>query len=332
LLKVEDTKWLDNASPYALFKALSAVRTRYLGQDAFVYRIRNGKSWVSNNKASNTAINTANYDYLVQYMKNRFDLSGKKIFLPDNVAYALPTSEKMYIGNVPTGTKIFGDRLAVGVYWRNEWGANDIDLSGLNTDGKVGWDGSYDMRGVSRVSGLTYSGDITSAPNGAVEYLYANSRFNKKTLVKANIFNGKEDCGYKIIIGKGDDVTKKHMMDPNNLILDLKTESIQKDNILGIFMPDLNGNEKTQSFTLLNFGSGNVRVSSNSEIADTALRALMQQWSNPIDFRWFVEVAGAEIVKTQDEADYNLSLEHLERDSFMKVFEVKQEEVKKKVA
>jgi len=46
LLTDSDRHWLDNATPFALFRALSACHTRMNGQYAYAYRIRNGKSFV----------------------------------------------------------------------------------------------------------------------------------------------------------------------------------------------------------------------------------------------------------------------------------------------
>ena len=51
-----------------------------------------------------------------------------------------------------------------------------------------------------------YSGDITDAPSGAVEYLYANRGLKEPTLIKNNVFSGESNCQYKIIVGKGDHI------------------------------------------------------------------------------------------------------------------------------
>jgi hypothetical protein len=300
-------KWLDNATPYAIFKALSACHARKLGQEAFVYRIRNGKSWIAENESC--PVVNQNFDFLIEYLKQRYDLSGKRIFLPQNIEYGLPTSEKMYVGNVPTGTKFYGKRMAVGIYWENSWGARDLDLSGVNIGGKVGWNAAYKQSGDS----LMFSGDITNAPNGAVEYLYAKYGLLSPTLVMNNVFCGDADSGYKIIIGSGDDITKNYMMNPNNLFAEIKCESVQKQTVLGIFIPK----EERQCFVLLNFGAGNARVSGNSKLSDIATRALYQQWNNALGFNELIALLGAKIV--EDDFEYDFSLDTLEKDSFMKL-------------
>lgn len=313
LLNLEDLHWLDNATIYALFKALSACYSRKNGQDSFIYKIRNGKSWVKENKI-NTEICEKNFKSLLDYLKRRVNLKDKKFYLPKDIKFALPTSEKMFVGNIPVGSKFYGEKLAVGIYWEDKWGARDLDLSGINIDGKVGWNSSYNQG----IGSLMYSGDITSAPNGAVEYLYANEGLNEPTLVKNNVYNGKNDCGYKIIVGKGDEITKDYMMNPNNLFMEAKCNSVQVQTILGIFLPE----EKGQSFVLLNFGAGHIRVSGNSEISNIATKALLQQYKDFISLNVILPKLGAKIVEESEEADYDLSLDKLEKDSLIKIFNI----------
>lgn len=310
LLTSNDVRWLDNATPFALFKALSACYSRMNGRDAFLYRIRNGKSWVKSNAV--TDVNEQNYKFILNYIKTRFDLSDKKIFLPEDVKYALPTSEKMYVGNIPTGTRFYGKKLAVGIYWKDSWGANDLDLSGLNIGGKIGWNAAYNQQD----GNLMYSGDITSAPNGAAEYLYANKGLNVPTLVNNNVYSGSATCEYKIIIGTGDAINYDYMMNPNKLFAEIKCASVQSQTILGMMIPK----KDKQCFVLLNFGAGHARISGNSEISDLATKALYQQWNKPLSFNKVVKILGAEIVTVKEQADFDFSLDTLEKDSFLKPF------------
>ena len=310
-LSQDDMRWLNNATPFALFKALFACYSRREGQNSFLYRIRNGKSWAKENKIRKD-INKVNYDIILRYLKEKYPMKNIKVFLPKNVEYALPTSEKMFVGNIPTGTRFSGKKMAVGIYWEDKWGARDLDLSGLNIGGKIGWNASY-----GEGSGhLMYSGDITSAPNGAVEYLYANKGLSEPTLVLNNVFYGEHDSGYKIIVGKGDNINRNYMMDPNKLFAEVKCNSVQKQTVLGIFIPT----EKGQSFVLLNFGAGQSHVSGNSVTTNIATKALYQQWNEPLTFRTLIEELGAKIVSEVKEADVDLSLDSLEKDSFIKLF------------
>lgn len=308
-----DRHWLDNATPYALFKALSACWSRDNGQDTFAYKIRNGKSWVAKSKPG--SVSGSNKQFILEYLKGRCSLTGKKVYIPEDIVFALPTSEKMFVGNIPAGTKFSGKKLAVGIYWENKWGAHDLDLSAQNLDGKVGWNAAYSQDG-----NLVYSGDITNAPNGAVEYLYARKGLKHPSLVRVNVFSGDEKSGYKIIVGRGDGVSKKYMMNPNNLFMEARCSSVQKQMILGIIIPE-NKKGSRQSFVIMNMGAGHARVSGGSKISDLAREALFQQWKSPVSFNQLAAELGAEFVDDREAADVDLSLDSLEKDTFIKLFQ-----------
>lgn len=308
-LRNKDVHWLDNATPFALFKAMNACYTRISGQNAFVYRVRNGKSFVKEGKYSDVAL--MNYYFLESYLKMRFNLHDKTVYMPKDVEYALPTSEKLFVGNIPTGTKFYGDSLAVGVYWENSWGARDIDLSGMNISGKVGWNATYNQG-----NNLMYSGDMTNAPNGATEYLHANRGLNYPTLVSTNVYSGSNNCDYKIIIGKGHDVNYSYMMNPNNRFAEVKCQSVKNQTVLGMMLPE----KDRQSFVLLNFGAGQARVSGNNKVSQLATLALYQQWKDCLMMRTVVELLGGKISESNDYVDYDLSLNQLTLDSLMNIF------------
>ncbi|NML71173.1 hypothetical protein HHL23_15390 [Chryseobacterium sp. RP-3-3] len=161
-----------------------------------------------------------------------------------------------------------------------------------------------------------YSGDMTSAPKGAVEYLYASHGLNVPTLIMNNVYSGSSDCGYKIVIGKGDHISREYMMNPDHVFAEVKCNSVQRQTVLGMLLPK--GGK--QCFVLLNFGAGHAHVSGSSEISVMATDALYQQWYEPISFNGLVEELGAEITSEKEGSDFDFSLEKLEKDSFTKVF------------
>lgn len=310
LLEDGDVHWLDNATIYALFKAVSACHSRIEGRHNYVYRIRNGKSWAARDNTLMTGLRQdvcqANFDILIEQIKKKLPhLSDMTVFLPHDIEYALPTSGKQFIGNVPTGTKFYGEELAAGVYWRNEWGAYDIDVSGQNIDGKIGWNDTYNMG-----DALLYSGDITYAEDGAVEYLWARRSYVPATLVRANIYEGDDQVEYKIVIGKGSDVTRDFMMDPNKVMAEIKTQSVQKQTIIGLFMNELNG----VSFTLLNCGAGNARVGGDSEASQIATLAFKEQFTHSLTLNKLLHILGVNVTQDAGEADYDLSINTLRKE------------------
>lgn len=314
-LTKKDSHWLDNASIYALFKALSACYTRMNGQNTFVYRIRNGKSFVKSNEV-NAKVVKANYKFLLNYLKTKLNGEGKNVFIPKQVVYALPTSEKLFVGNIPTGTKFLAKKIAAGIYWENSWGARDLDLSGLNIAGKIGWNSDYH----DRENNIIYSGDVTNAKNGAVEYLHASGGNLEPTLVMNNVFSGEHDAGYKIVVGEGSKISRKFMMNPNKVLAEVKCNSVQKNTVLGMLMSEDND---MKSFTLLNFGAGQARVSGISEISNNAKTALYQQWHNPISLNELLNECGFNVLNEKEdgvELYADLSLDNLTKSTFIDLF------------
>lgn len=333
LLTKNELHWLDNATPYALMKALHACNTRlnaYVRMTksnitpAFVYKVRNGKSFVKENSNLNENICERNLDFIMNYMKNRFNLEGLKVYIPKDIEYGMPTSEKMYVGNIPTGTKFYANKIAAGVYWEDSWGARDWDLSGINIGGKIGWNAAYSQGG-----DINYSGDITSAPNGAVEYLYGKNGFKNPTMILNNMFSGNDGASYKVVLGQIEKEDRDYMMNPDNLFFEVKVDSVERKMVVGLMLPATYSNDgenllKKTSFVLLNFGAGNTRVSGYNEIADQGIRALYNEWSNPITFNDLLEYLGAELVE-KNHSDVDLGLDVLEKDSFTKLFTKKVE-------
>jgi len=314
VLTNDDLQAMNKATPFVLFRALNSCITRFRGQNSFVYRIRNGKSWVKETPV-NKDVCASNIKFILDYLLERYDFSGKVIYIPEEIEYALPISEKNFVGNIPTGTKVHGNKLAAGVYWENSWGADDIDVAAININGKVGWNSSYNMG-----DSLMYSGDIINAPNGAVEYLWASLGSNiQPSLITSNVYSGDSECGYKIVVGKGDDISREYMMNPNNVIIDEKCNSVQNQTVLGLVKPD----KKGMSFTLLNFGSGNARVSGYSEPTSIAIKALYQQWEHSMTLNELLEGLGATITNNpEDEYDVNLSVDSLDKTSIINLFEI----------
>ncbi|MFW5700481.1 MAG: hypothetical protein ACOCWM_02225 [Cyclobacteriaceae bacterium] len=305
---------LDKVNAYTIFRGMNALKARFMGQKKFVYNIRNGKSWTTiDDKQTNRKLCLDNYNFLKEYLAQRWEhLNKLKVYLPDDIDYALPTSEKNYVGNVPMGSSFYGETIAVGMYWENAWGARDLDLSGLDLNGnKVGWNARYSK------SGLIYSGDQTNAKNGAVEYLYAENELPNIVLVNMNIYSGEIGCKYNIIVGKGSNIEYDYMMNPNNLFLNEQSVTTQKQNTLGLLLPDNN----EQRFVLLGYGGGEARVSGDNERSRAMLNAMYMKWTSVVTLSELLRDLKVEIVDDPEKADYDFSLDSLEKDSFIKIFE-----------
>ena len=187
-----------------------------------LYRIRNGAAYVDqkpNRNGSAYALGCAYYALREQLIKR---LSEKKgiIKIPNNINLTCPTSEKNFVGDIPMGSYIDlgDDDMFVGIYWKNDWGARDLDLSAMLDNGcRLGWNADFDNYGI------TYSGDVINAPKGGTEILYRRGDHindkDKAFSVCVDKFNGSNNATYIFFVGshrlKNRTVSRNQFIDQN---------------------------------------------------------------------------------------------------------------------
>ena len=193
---------LDSVSIRDKFKYLNLLEYKKLRSSADAFVIRNGKIHLEEGRkvydlskieqVKNMVLKNLAEDF--QHLKN------KTILLDKNVDYGLPVSRKQTIGNLPFGTEVVvgkNAKISSGVYWRDEWGASDLDLSTIDNDGnRTGW-GSY--AGYDKKNPVTFSGDMTSAYDGAMEFMTST---NVDYGLFVNIYSGQTGAGFELVVGE----------------------------------------------------------------------------------------------------------------------------------
>lgn len=261
------TEDISCSKTFTLLRAYNALHAYSGGKKSVAYKIRNGKGWCEEKDVTvNDEVIRYNKSILKREILSRLNVDGKEFYIPEGVTYALPTSEKKMFGGIPYGSSVEGNNLAVGVYWENSWGATDLDLSGVSLNSKVGWNSEYNS------NGLLYSGDMTNAPEGAVEYLHCKNGTHEPTLIMNNVYSGEDTCKYRIVVGSGVSVDTDYMMSKDNLIFHCDTKSQSKNTYLGL----MTNSDGLGKFTLTNLSVGNARVSSDNEVSIAARKALLE--------------------------------------------------------
>lgn len=194
-----------NFSVYDWLRILNALKVRMSQTEHEIFLIRNGKVWYQKRR-HHTDIEelcTVQQYVLDQLAVELSHLKQENVKLPQHIRLGLPISQKQSMGALPFGsvisTQSFSDAISVGIYWENEWGASDLDLSIIDISGqRTGWGdaASYNQADVK------FSGDITNAPEGAMEYMTVKRPTNFGLFV--NIYNGQVGCGCKLVIGRED--------------------------------------------------------------------------------------------------------------------------------
>lgn len=314
-IKNSDLHWLENATTFALLRALNSIVLAEHGPTNQNYRIRNGKMFTKiSNVTYNPSILTINKSIIIAELKSRVDGTNKTVYIPENIDYGLPTSEKSFVGNLPALTKFSGESLNVGMYWENQYGANDLDLSSMSMDGtKVGWNSHYDSGNV------TYSGDITNAPNGATEYL----RFVKgcgSHIVYLNVYSGDNESDYDLIVAKTNSkVSSEAVMKPENLITSQRKKTRNRQSILGF----VHAEDSCVEFVVTDFDAGIHAVSSdNNDLSEITLKSLLFKNKYSLRLDEMLNILGYNIVYDKNDTNVNidLSVENLSKDSIMSLF------------
>ena len=302
------TEDISRSNIFTLLRSYNALHTYCGGKTSVAYKIRNGKGWCEEkNLIVNEEVIRYNKSIIKREILNRLKVEGKRFYIPEGITYALPTSEKKTFGGIPYGSSVEGNNLAVGIYWENSWGANDLDLSGVALNSKVGWNSDYNS------NGLLYSGDMTNAPEGAVEYLHCKNGSHTPTLVMNNVYSGEDTCKYRIVVGKGVSLDKDHMMSKDNLIFYCDTKSQSKNTYLGL-MTNNNGLGK---FTLTNLSVGSARVSSDNKVSIAARKALLEDLEKQATLN---EILKDYLVDYKSDEVVDLSPDKLAADTLINLF------------
>lgn len=307
----------ESASLARLVRAYNGVATYAKVGAARFYRIRNGKGFVTTKVPSGKGRAFIMYkSLLLLAIKKRLAdklPSGFSVYTPKYIDYAIPTSEKQFTGDYPVGTKVSIPKteefILVGIYWKGSH--VDLDLSGVAHDHKIGWDA--DWRGGDPSGGeynIMYSGDITSAPNGATEYLYARD-INKPYLVKVSGFTvNSEDQPYRLILGYGSDVKSNYVIDPAKVILSAPLKLTQTEMVAGL----LKDSDGGADFYILNQGSSAGRVSTFGAFSSTILEYLDAKLTTQLRIS---DVLSSRMVDDPKDADLDLSPDKLTRDALI---------------
>lgn len=317
-------KELSKVNIFRKIRLAYALSFRTKDIDSIVYKVRNGKSYAAafnfDNKVGAMTILKKIIDSIVKDIKPQVE--GKKIYIPKNIKYALPATEKQFSGNIPSGSYLTITKdVIVGVHWENvKHNRIDLDLSMINLNDKYGWDSDY--RNDDRT--LLFSGDLTDAqsPRGASELFYVRKQEEDAFIMSLNYFNfdDKTPVPFKLFIASESvkNMRKDYMVDPNNVLVTIDTKITERQKTLGLLVTT----PKENRFYFSETGIGSRISSKNSEVTEHSRKYMMAYLENPITLNDLFEKAGAKIVTDDGRFDINLSPEALEKDTIIKLLKI----------
>lgn len=312
-------KELDNVNIFRKIRLLNALRYRVIGNENILYKIRNGKSYAKTISFDNVKGAEKIYEIILKsIIKDLSYLKGKKVYIPENITYALPSTAKQFTGNIPSGSCVTIPKdLIFGVYWNNVNNRRiDLDLSVISVkNGKIGWNARY------RSDNILFSGDMTDATNGASELFYINKDYEDIMVMFLNYYNGYEDgiVPYKIVVGEEHTNTfgLNYMINPNNIKCVSKSEvkGDAKNKILGL----VSIKKGECKFFFSESTLGNSIVSSSGKYNDITREYFVNYFTNMVTLNEVLESVGAKIISEPTKDCINLSPESIEKDTFIKL-------------
>ena len=310
---------LNKANTFRKIRLAYALKFRTKEIDSVLYRIRNGKSWATDFSFIQHGETKRILDIVLQSVIKDIakNVKGKKIYIPDFITYALPSSERQFTGYFPTGTSVSIPRdMVCGVYWDNVRKKRiDLDLSLINADmGKMGWDGRYRTEDRN----ILFSGDMTDAQKGASELFYVKRQIEQAFIVMVNFYNYRADVKvpFKIIIAKEQvkNLKENYMVNPNNVVAAAQSSTKQMQKMLGLLVISPRGCK----FYFAETSLGLSITSSTDEFVENARKYLYAAYTNTISLNEVLKRAGAEMVSDK-EYDIDLSPEKIEKDTILKL-------------
>ena len=309
-------------------------RLRYLqgDNDYIEYKIRNGKSFVKENKnyyTDDLEEFAQREDVLFEVLKERIknNIKDKTFYVPQAIDYTIPTTEKDFIGMIPNKTE-YALRLdedkafVVAIQWDEDV---DLDFSYIDESGhKIGWNGSFRNENGK----VLFSGDMVGLDeNGhACEALYFED-YDTFGNLKVNVYsfrdfyNGK--VPFKFIVAQVDKINGdklNYVIDPNDIVF---TANMEVDREISLGSLSISGNFLDMTFD--NAVTSNRNISTMSDVDKMRLDVLKHD-TDRLRLRELIRLFGGKYVKSADEADYDLSPEALTKETFFKLLLDKRDE------
>ena len=306
---------------------LQGILAKLQKSNGKMYVIRNGKIWVDESykpKSNMTSYLMSLYGIIEQSIIDSIKDKAGIVVLPKNVNFAVPTSEKNFIGNYPFGTSVdLGDKdNVIGIYWRNEWNTRDFDLHMSTLDGRsYGWNASYYNENMTCV----FSGDMTNADPEATELFYFKNSIEPGKIQVCQ-YNGETKSQFKLFVAT-EDVTGKIKRDDKFSRRASVAVMCDPNNIKAEFMIPVD-NERTKECALISdnkvylmdLTSGNGRVP-NNKYNKVYIEQLMVKCRSFVSLNDILVKAGFSLVnEAPEDAKIVLDLTNPAKDSLIKLF------------
>ena len=314
---------LSKVSFYKRVVLANCLLYRQNNPESALYLIRNGTAFARELKAPPQF--TAKHEEILEAVianiveDVKMKLGGKVFYIPDTVEYAMPTSEKHFVGGVPFYSALNLDKnVVIGIHWENLPSERvDLDLHYVSGKYYVGWNTQQ-----SRLDEVIFSGDMTDAPKdkgGATEAFFVRDTVQEDwAAVYLNCYTyNHQPVPYKFVVGNvgPEYINHDYLINCHKMVLNINNSIDRGEDFLGFLAADEIG---TKTFYFMNASFGVSIVACDDEKGKNAIKAMTTQVTTVLKLRDVLNMAGATVVnELSDAVDVDLSLDKVSKDTFI---------------
>ena len=323
---------LANVTTYRKVSLANAILYRMTAPESIVYNIRNGKAFADDFrgglKFDAQKILAVIIDSIVEDI--RPNVAGKKIFIPERFRYAVPVSEKKFVGNIPCGSSYAFEKnsVVVGVHWFNlfdgkEEGRVDLDLHLNSLKRDIGWQNDFGEENFidTKERTVIFSGDMTDAPidkGGATEAFFLGETLTDEMLAvnlnDYNRMNHDKPVPFKLILADvaQEKIDRKYLLDAHEIAFCVPCEISSGEMFLGFLDSDDDGAKKFYFFPR---NTGNRIVAQSDDLTEKINSAMAATFKSFLSLDEILRKAGALLDDvTAEDCDINLDPAEVTKD------------------
>lgn len=303
-------KALSSANSFRKIRLANTLLSRMEGENV-MYKIRNWKTFTSTRKALwKKVLPVVDVIFKSLYASLEEKIKWKAIYYPEWIEYALPVSEKEFIGNIPKGSYIECDKdMVFGIHWFDGNTRTDLDLSLFDTEWYKYW---WDWRYRSGDKNILFSWDKTSAPKpyGAAELFYLAEGIKGRYMLYNASYSWENNHPFSLVVANTKiDSFQNYMLNPNDVSFKANLDTWDSRNSL-IWLIDSTG---VRNKLYLYWWEQNDNRASRWEYATMQREFIFNTCSNSIYMRELLKFAWAKFVTELSDADIDLSIEGIDK-------------------
>ena len=306
--KIDFEKLKAELSKVTVYKKISIANSllyRSAAPENIAYYIRNGKVFVDDfdkNFKLNYKILSAVIDSIVEEI--RPNVAGKTVFIPENFNYAMPTSEKKFVGAIPFGSSYSFEKnsVIIGVHWFNlEDERVDLDLHLNSQKRDIGWHNDFEEKNF-----------IDIDKGGATEAYFVGEKISDE-IIMVNLNNYTQNFSavpFKLILGEVEQekIDRKYLIDSHEISFCVPNEISEREMFLGFLVADDDGSKK---FYFTSGTMGNRIVARSDENSNRMISAMKTTFESALSLKDILKKAGA-IFEKAEGADWDINLDPAE--------------------